>query len=367
MRDLLTEESFEELLVAGTPILDVRSEKEFLQGNIPFSKNIPILNNQERHLVGLKYKTEGQEKAIHLGTELVNASTKEDRISQWLGFLKNNPDSPIMCFRGGLRSQFAQEWCHQHGVSRSRIQGGYKALRNFLIHYLETHLHSFSITLIGGMTGSGKTALIHQLQTPFSIDLERLAHHRGSAFGGYSTPQPQQAVFENQLYKEILKLHHISDSPHIFMEDESRNIGKCTISKILFEKMRSSPLIQIEEPIENRVQRIYQEYILNSPLSTPQLTNQHLLVEDSLRKSIQSIHTRLGLERTKILLEDFHLATEHFLKTKDLQLHKVWILKALTYYYDPLYQLSLKKRNPKIIFSGNYNEVLSFIKNRLSV
>lgn len=362
MAEVFFKEQFQDIFLNKTPILDVRSFREFQDGHIPCFTNQPILNNEERVLVGTCYKKEGRDKAIALGESLVSGKIKEERIQGWVSFFKQNPRAILTCARGGLRSQFAQLWCQEQGIHRPRIQGGYKALRNFLLENIEKNIHNFSFKLIGGMTGSGKTELIRKLQHPQILDLEKMAHHRGSAFGSFLEPQPSQAIFENDLLAQLFSCYHKYPHAPLFLEDESRLIGQCVIPDHIFQKMRKSPVILVEESLESRTQRTFQEYVLESALNS-QNDNVKEIVKNAYRGSIHAIQKKLGGLRTQEILKDFEEACLYADQKNDLSLHKVWVQKLLQYYYDPLYQSSMQRRDPTILFRGYLLEVSDYLLN----
>jgi tRNA 2-selenouridine synthase len=192
------------ILLSDTPLLDVRAPMEFAQGAFPHAKNWPLMNDEERHHVGLTYKQKGQDQAIELGHELVSGHIKQARVAQWVEFAKANPQGYLYCFRGGLRSRISQQWLAEAGIQYPRIIGGYKAMRTFLLESLEQNIDASSFVLVAGFTGCGKTEVMKELTA--AIDLEMLAHHRGSSFGKHATDQPVQIDFDNRLAIALLRL-----------------------------------------------------------------------------------------------------------------------------------------------------------------
>ena len=192
-----------DLIQKKTPFIDVRSPKEFNQGSIPLSINIPILNDIEREVVGKAFKSSGQEEAKKIGHKLVGGKIKNNRVNEWKKFIEANPSSWLYCARGGLRSEIAQSWLKDIGLKIDRVDGGFKSIRNFCLEVFEQiNEDNKDWIVLSGRTGSDKTGMINKLNN--SIDLERLANHRGSAFGARSTKQPSPVNFENSLAFECL-------------------------------------------------------------------------------------------------------------------------------------------------------------------
>lgn len=331
---------FESLLLSKTPLIDVRAPVEFAEGSLPGSTNLPLMTDQERHEVGLMYKSQGQQAAIELGHQFVSGKVKEERIQKWIQFITQNPGTVIYCFRGGLRSRITQQWLKEAGYNVPLIEGGYKAVRRFLLDAMDEILPRLHFQIIGGPTGSGKTPYVRS-QRHF-IDLESLAHHRGSAFGSYTDqPQPSQIDFENRLVVEILKLKNVADP--VYLESESRMIGRCALPPAFYEKMLQSPRQEISRPVHERVENIFQEYILHSPIGLKKEPDHF----DHLQKSLDSIAKKLGGLRHKEISQDLSLSRSEFLKDGSLHSNKIWIEKLLLWYYDPLYAHARARVNKK--------------------
>src|SRR5690606_21350444 len=139
--------------------------------------NMPLLDDAQREQVGIRYKQQGPQAAIALGLELATPSLRAARLAQWREFYRQHPDGYLYCFRGGLRSQTTQQWLREAGIDYPRVLGGYKAMRGFLLGEFERSVRELPLLVLGGRTGSGKTAFL--LQTPPFLDLEGLARHRG--------------------------------------------------------------------------------------------------------------------------------------------------------------------------------------------
>lgn len=190
------------ILASDTPLIDVRAPIEFAQGAMPAAINLPLMNDDERAAVGTCYKRQGPDAALALGHSLVAGNTREMRINAWREACLSHPTGYLCCARGGQRSHITQAWLKVRGVDYPLIAGGYKALRQTAIEVTAEQVQK-PMVLIGGCTGSGKTLLVKQHAQ--GVDLEGLAHHRGSSFGRTLTPQLSQASFENQLAVVLLK------------------------------------------------------------------------------------------------------------------------------------------------------------------
>ena len=329
--------------------IDLRSEKEFHKGTIPGSINIPILSNNEYESVGIEYKNKGQSAAKELGLRLVKGDLKKKRIKSWKDHLNRNHSCFIFCYRGGLRSKVAQEWLAKEDIQVERIAGGYKEFRSSIIaEHTNSKKYKKNWIIIGGLTGSGKTILLNQFKE--AIDLENIANHRGSAFGKHNSPQPSQANFENKLTSEYL-YHSFSN---IFLEDESRTIGRVTLPGPWYEKMQASDLVVMKVSTEERVNNIIDEYILkviNNSISGHELLSKYLV-------SLEKIKKRLG---DKVYKEISSQMIKGFSRD-DIKSHEEWIFRLLTGYYDPMYNYKLELRKDYIIHIGNYKTCIDYLR-----
>jgi tRNA 2-selenouridine synthase len=249
--------SVEEFLALRTsqPIIDVRSEGEFEEGHISGAINIPLLNNEARAIVGTAYKKKGQAEAIREGFRLVGPRLAE--IIQQTETIAAGKEILVHCWRGGMRSSNFCQFAGMAKIKSQVLKGGYKAYRQFA---LETFQQPLQIILIGGCTGSGKSEVLRALkdQGEQVIDLETLAHHKGSAFGSLmQLPQPTTEQFHNNLFEEIFEL---DISRPIWVEDESITIGKVFLPPDFWLRMKSSPIVQMNVSKEVRVQRLVSEY-----------------------------------------------------------------------------------------------------------
>jgi len=352
--------NFEALFLANTPMLDVRAPIEYEKGAFPNTCNSPILTNEERHQVGITYKTSGQDEAIALANSLVYDSIKQQRVNEWLNFAHNNPDGYLYCFRGGLRSRTAQSFLKEAGVNYPLVTGGYKAMRRFLLDQLDLRLADPEMVVVSGCTGSGKTRVIHA--TDRSLDLEGIANHRGSSFGRTLQPQPSQIDFENQISIDLLRLT-AGDDKLFYVEDESRLIGRCFLPQLLQDRLKVAPYVIVAEPIESRIEIVTEEYVLQ-PLEEYQKhygDEGFTKLKQDLLDSLDRIKKRLGGSRHAELYASMVAAFQQLEDTDDYSLLGEWIEALLTDYYDPMYNYMLDKKSGKLLFKGTRQEVIQWI------
>ena len=329
------------------PILDVRSPSEFAAGSLPGTVNLPILTDEERAAVGLRYRKQGREAAVALGEDLVKGDTKAARVAAWRTFATENPRSMLCCARGGMRSEYAQRWLAEAGIALERIEGGYKALRNRCLETIKSRAATLRPIVLGGQTGSGKTELI--LKCAASIDLEGLANHRGSAFGAFDSPQPSQATMENALACELLRF---APGQRLLLEDESRAIGSRSLPKPLYEAMSQAPIVVLELDREQRAGRIFAEYVAQAGSGRPQ-SQLHQRFTDSLHR----IRKRLGDHNCRRINALLDVAFE----SNSQEAHLEWISALLADYYDPMYDHGLQKKAQRIAMRGSFEEVRAWI------
>ncbi|MCP5208125.1 MAG: tRNA 2-selenouridine(34) synthase MnmH [Hahellaceae bacterium] len=346
-------DNYLELFLNDTPMMDVRAPVEFVKGAFPKSTNLPLMDDEERRLIGIRYKESGQESAIELGHELVCGDIKTNRIAKWIEFAKAHPEGYLYCFRGGLRSRTTQQWMKDAGVDYPLVTGGYKAMRRFLIDEIERQSRELKLIIISGRTGTGKTRLLSEFQN--HIDLEGIAHHRGSSFGRMLTPQPTQIEFENRIAVALLKARHQKQGP-VFLEDESRLIGCCALPLPLKEAMANCPMMVLEEPIEYRIDVVLQDYVIDMTaayLKRDGETQGWESFSKYLLDSLGRIERRLGGERKAQVEALMREAIRHQQQTNDYTGHREWINAILTNYYDPMYDYQLEKKSHRILSRGD--------------
>ena len=158
----LDSSSFEQLFLEDRPFIDTRAPIEFQRGSFPSAVNIPLMSDDEREQVGVCYKEQGEQAAVALGHQLVSGNAKEERVAAWIEHVKRHENAALFCFRGGLRSKTVQSWLATSGYQVPLVNGGYKALRSFLLTSLEECLSELNLVVIGGRTGVAKTALLNE-------------------------------------------------------------------------------------------------------------------------------------------------------------------------------------------------------------
>lgn len=359
-KSLVSPEQFKSLFLKDTPFLDVRAEIECEKGSFPHAVNIPLLTTDERHQVGSCYKEHGQQAAIELGHQLVGNETREARINQWSKLARGKPSLHLFCWRGGLRSRLTQEALADVGVDIPLIEGGYKALRNFLLEQLALQGETGRFIIIGGKTGSAKTPLVNAL--PSGVDLEHFANHRGSSFGRRVCGPPSQVNFENALIIDLIKKHEAHPDKPIFLEDESRRVGSCAIPQGFFETMKNSPIAIVEVPIEQRIEHILKEYVKQSVEEYVEQFGERGFDEyqADILASLGRIRKKLGGERHQELDKALAQAIDQQRRNGDTDAYRPVIQRLLIEYYDPMYNYQMSKLGERVVFTGSDDEVLDW-------
>lgn len=303
------------LLNNSPPLIDVRSPLEFEKGHIPGATNIPLFTNEERAHVGTVYKQVNPEKAYELGLDYVTPKL-ESFVTEAKALKGQNQTLFIHCWRGGQRSQAFAKHLLDNGITSVKvIEGGYKAYRNYIIQNFQK---DWKINILGGYTGSGKTHILKELENlgVQVIDLEGLAHHKGSAFGTIKmSEQPTNEQFSNNLSHE---LRQMDPNRVIWVEDESISIGQVQIPLEFFQKMKASTTFFVDMDKELRAEILVADYELDCDLE--------------LKKAVARITRKLGGQNAKEAITQI-----------DNGNYKSAALICLRY-YDKLYKKGLDKK-----------------------
>jgi tRNA 2-selenouridine synthase len=366
IKDRTDSDNYLQLFLDDVPMMDVRAPIEFAKGAFPYSANIPLLDDQQREQIGIQYKNAGEEEAIELGLKLATPDIRAERLEQWLDFCRGHAQGYLYCFRGGLRSRTTQSWIREQGVEFPLVKGGYKAMRRFLIDELATSVDQLPFVIVSGLTGSGKTRVLQQIQ--HHVDLEGIANHRGSAFGrAASDIQPSVIDLENQISIELLKHRHHFPGKPVFLEDEGRCIGRVNMPEILYKKMQKAPRAILEVDVESRIQLISEDYIENAWPQYQALYGDLAEVEFSryILENLARIQKRLGGDKYKQVRLCFEAALIQFYVDQDSSEFYDGIHTLLVDYYDPMYRYQLSNKDVDIIFQGPEDSYLEWAEDTI--
>lgn len=299
-------------------VLDVRTPAEYIRGHLPGSFNLPLFTNEERKEVGILYKQTSKQASVRKTLEFIGPKMTcfADKALDYAG----GNALKLYCWRGGMRSESMAWLFEKMGIPCLLLHHGYKAYRRHVLSLFDKKLN---IIVLGGLSGSGKSYVLEQLEQRGEqiLDLEKWARHKGSAFGGLDMP----SQFSNEYFENLLEydLRMKDLSKKIWIEDESQNIGKNQVPTALFKKIRQAHVIQLDVPLEKRVHRLVAEYagIPNKNLSG----------------ALQRISRRLGEERYRKCLKALEKNDYAFVVRETLR------------YYDKTYRYGLSRRDPERI------------------
>ncbi|MCX6239570.1 MAG: tRNA 2-selenouridine(34) synthase MnmH [Bacteroidia bacterium] len=304
-------------LKKSLPVVDVRSPGEFAEGHIPGATNIPIFDDKERAIIGTIYKSKGRFPAIEKGLEIVGP--KMAQFVREAVVIASSGRLLVHCWRGGMRSE-SMAWLFERvGIECFTLQGGYKSYRNYLFEKVGDLPH---LIVIEGHTGSGKTEILLRLKTLGEqvIDLEGLANHKGSVFGGIGQEtQPTTQQFQNVLFEDVFGFDL---SKRVWIEGESQTVGRVFLPDPLWYKMNEAQCIEILVPRSERVSRLVIEY--------------GTLPEELMENAIINLSKRLGDQRMNEILS--------YYREKNLDR----VAGKLLEYYDLTYQFSRDKYKRKL-------------------
>lgn len=311
--------SFEQYFLSTDrrPLIDVRSPGEFVKGHVPGAINLPIFSNEERAEIGTLYKQKSKKAAVMRGLDA--AGHKLTWYVKQAQQLINGKSIAIHCWRGGKRSSSMATLLSFMGFDVVLMEGGYKAYRNHILNTFK--VQQLNLHILGGRTGSGKTKVLKALEAEGEqiIDLEGLANHKGSAFGAMGElPQPTVEQFENNLFEHF---RHLDTYRRVWVENESKNIGRVYVPDGFWQQMTEAVLFEIEPSLEQRISFLIEEY--------------GAFPKEELLASLFNIQKRLGgqhVKRAKTAVEEgqLEIATEIALK-----------------YYDKAYDMATSKKTFK--------------------
>jgi tRNA 2-selenouridine synthase len=358
-------------LAKHRPVLDVRSPGEFSHAHIPGAHSFPLFTDEERKVVGTAYKQQSKQIAVKIGLQYFGprmVQMVEEAEALVASFEKSHHYQEeqktvlVHCWRGGMRSAGVAWMLDLYGFKVYTLSGGYKAYRNWVLEQFEK---SYPIRILGGFTGSGKTEVLKAMAGKGAtiIDLEGLAHHKGSAFGALGQPaQPTQEHFENQLARALWQtgaelvpaieadgtaseqsvLPFAKSGSVIWLEDESQRIGLVNIPSVFFQQMREKKVVFLDIPFEERLNFI--------------VTHYGKFDKDKLVNAVMRVKKKLGGLETKTavnaLIED------------DVKL----CFDVLLQYYDKLYKKGLLRReDPSILVTTIACETVDAAANAAAV
>jgi tRNA 2-selenouridine synthase len=310
-RDLTLDDLFALQEKGPHTFVDVRSPMEFKEATIPGSINIPVFDDQERAEIGTLYKQVGQEVAKERGLEIISK-----KLPNFIhAFKQIQTPMTVFCWRGGMRSKTAATVLDLMGIHTNRLSGGIRTFRQWVVHELEKEEFPPNFIVLNGFTGTGKTEILKRLADngyPV-IDFEYIAGHRGSIFGQIGLEPSNQKKFDSLLVQELIRFKNES---YVFIEGESRRIGKVSLPHFLYDKKETGQQIVIHLPIEERVKVILAEY---EPWKNP----------ECFKEAFQLINKRLHTPIAKQI--ETHLDNGEYELVTEL---------LLEHYYDPRYKHS---------------------------
>ena len=329
----------EALQASNTILFDTRSPKEFAEDHLPNSINVPILNNEERAIVGTLYKQVSQDVAIEKGMEFFGKN-----LPSIINAANQHKDKTmiIYCWRGGLRSKTVTSLLESLNYKVLQLEGGYKAYRAYVKWQLDKYVLKPKLIVLYGRTGTGKTLLLKGFHN--SIDLEALAGHRGSMYGGIGMAQNTQKKFENLLLQELERL---KDEKCIFVEGESKRIGNVFVPESFFNAMEDGIKISVECSMAKRVELSAKEYC-----NTEEKINDFKEITKTIRQKLSN-----NIKQEIIAL----------LEERNIE-------KALTLlfseYYDPQYDYYLKNLKYDLIVNNDdsektLSEITEFVEKKI--
>lgn len=246
-------------LAAFDAVIDARSESEHAEDHLPGAVNWPVLNDAQRADIGTQYKQASPFDARKRGAVMA-ARNIADHVEMRAAALTRSWKPLVYCWRGGQRSGSLALVLDQIGFQVSVLEGGYREFRRAVLAELETLPAAFTWRVLCGRTGSAKSRLLLALaaQGAQVLDLEALACHRGSVLGPLpGQPQPTQKAFETAVWRA---LRGFDAARPVFVEGESRTIGRLRVPERVLEQLRAAPCLQLQMPLDARVAFLLHDY-----------------------------------------------------------------------------------------------------------
>ncbi len=317
----MKEISIEEALKSEESIIiDVRTAKEYEEDHIPNSINISLFDNDERAFIGTLYKEKGKQIAVETGIEFTSPKL-QDFYNMYLDLSNKYKKIIIYCFRGGMRSGSLSTFLNSMGIEVYKIEGGYKAYRNYVLGYLENLKNNHQFIILHGHTGTGKTMLLEELEKLGCtvLNLEELAQNSGSVYGEifYSGKAPSQKWFDSL----VVNILRSSEYRNVLMESESKKIGKVNLGKSFWHSMIDGKHILINSTVDNRVKRLVEDY-----------TRYNTKDDEYLKKSTTRLKDTIGNKAVEELI--FQIENKEYDKVAHFLIEN---------YYDTLYGYSIDK------------------------
>ncbi|MDK2917449.1 MAG: tRNA 2-selenouridine synthase [Candidatus Petromonas sp.] len=332
MRNLIDVEKA--LNLKNAVFIDVRSPKEYNEATIPKSVNIPLLDDEERAIIGKVYRKKSIDEAKSLG--LRYASPKLENIYNEIQNLKKLYENiVIFCWRGGMRSRSVCSILNMMNIGNVyQLKGGYKAYRRYVFNFLKNEVSNYKFITLHGLTGVGKTSILYELSKNNipTINLEDMAKNSGSVFGNlfFEGDSPSQKEFESLIFNKL----YFNNKGYVILESESKRIGNVNIPDSVMQSMNGGYHILIQTNLNNRIQNIYKDY-------TKIKTN----LDERIISAISHLKKRLGNENVQMLIEK--------VQCKEYEFVIEFLIKE---YYDPLYKYSINKIK-KYDLTINYDDI----------
>lgn len=326
--------SYEELLKEKNyTLIDVRTPKEFEEEAIPGAINIPLLLDEERVDVGTAYKQVSPEKAKELGVEAI-----AKRLPEVFREVQKHAKGRLAfyCAKGGMRSGSMAALFSALGYTTWKLEGGYRAYRQYILKEIPKLNEGIKYYILHGKTGIGKTKVLQRLEAKgYSVlDLEKMADHKGSFFGGVCEKRGQsQKRFESLIFDYLYK----NRPTYVLAESESKRIGNVYVPESIFNSLANGKHLSLETTIEERIKIINEDYA------------------GATNEELQSCLDKVGRYISKEKYEEY----SELLKNNEIdELSK----KLMIEYYDPLYQKSIDKyRYEREIFYTNIEEAVESV------